>query len=96
MANYKKTSVYSNTILNKKYLGIYEPPITPNIENMKKYTITQKYHRRPDLMAYDLYGKSDYWWIFTILNRSVIKDPLFDFVEGLEIYIPNNLTQLGL
>lgn len=96
MENYKKTSVYRRTPLNKKYLDIYEPPISSDTSNMKKYKITPKYHLRPDLMAYELYGNSEYWWIFAVLNRGIIKDPLFDFVEGLEIYMPENLSQIGL
>jgi hypothetical protein len=96
MALYKNTSVYRNTLLNKKYLDLYVPPIDNNTDGMKKQKISQKYHRRPDLMAYDLYGNSEYWWIFVILNRNVIKDPLFDFVEGLEIFVPDNLQIIGL
>jgi len=63
---------------------------------MKRRVISSKYHRRPDLMAYDLYGDANYWWIFTLINRSSIKDPLFDFTEGKEIFIPDNLAMIGL
>jgi hypothetical protein len=96
MTTYKNTSVYRNTPLNKKFLDLYVPPISSNTENMKTRKISAKYHRRPDLMAYDLYGNSEYWWVFAILNRSKIKDPLFDFIEGLEIFVPDNLQTIGL
>ena len=93
---YKKSSVYRNTPMYNNYLGMYEPPISYDTTKMKRRVISSKYHRRPDLMAYDLYGDANYWWIFTLINRSSIKDPLFDFTEGKEIFIPDNLAMIGL
>ena len=93
---YSKSSVYRNTPMNSKYLDLYEPPISDDTTNMEKKTIEPKYHNRPDLMSYDLYGTPDYWWIFAIINRSVIKDPLFDFTSGLQIYVPKTIASIGL
>lgn len=94
--NYKKTSVYKNTPLYKDYLGTFVPPISIDTRKMKRRKIEPKYNRRPDLMAYDLYGSAEYWWIIPLLNRSVIKDPLFDFTEGKEVFVPDNLAMVGL
>jgi hypothetical protein len=43
---------------------------------------------RPDLLANDLYQNSELWWVFAVRNPDVIKDPVYDFVPGQQIYIP--------
>jgi hypothetical protein len=43
---------------------------------------------RPDLLAYDLYSDSRLWWVFAQRNSNRLKDPVFDFVAGTGIYIP--------
>ncbi len=43
---------------------------------------------RPDLLAFDLYGDAQLWWVFTQRNMDVLEDPIFDFVPGKKIYIP--------
>jgi len=83
---YKNTSVYKNTKLRNYYLDIFEPPIVSNLE---------KYNHRPDLLAYDLYGQSELWWIFTFYNRDTIKNPIYDFKSGTQIKIPKNITDIG-
>jgi hypothetical protein len=54
------------------------------------YTIEPQYAYRPDLLAYDLYGNSALWWVFTQRNLDVIQDPILDFVPGTQIYICKN------
>jgi hypothetical protein len=54
---------------------------------------------RPDLLASDLYGYPELWWVFIQRNMDVIQDPIFDFVPGTQIFIPKGsslLTMLGL
>lgn len=63
------------------------------------WEITPTYHLRPDLLAFDLYNDPQLWWVFSARNPNSIQDPLFDFVQGKKIYIPqmNYLrTALGL
>lgn len=50
--------------------------------------ITPTYHLRPDLLAYDLYEDGNLWWVFAQRNPNKLMDPLFDFVAGTSIYIP--------
>ena len=50
--------------------------------------ITEKYNMRPDLLAYDLYGNVEVWWVFALRNLEKIKDPLADFKTGLSIKVP--------
>jgi hypothetical protein len=52
------------------------------------YTIEIQYKHRPDLLAFDLYGDAGLWWVFTQRNLDVIQDPIFDFVPGTQIHIP--------
>ena len=54
---------------------------------------------RPDLLAYDLYGEVNLWWVFAQRNMDTLQDPIFDFVPGVQIYIPKKtelFTVLGL
>jgi hypothetical protein len=52
------------------------------------WEISETYNMRPDLLAYDLYNDSKLWWVFAQRNPNRLKDPLFDFVTGTGIYIP--------
>lgn len=53
-----------------------------------QYTIENQYRHRPDLLAFDLYGKSELWWVFVQRNMEIIKDPIYDFEPGVSIYLP--------
>ena len=51
------------------------------------------------MLAYDLYGEPALWWVFMQRNLDVLQDPVYDFVPGVEIYIPKNSslrTVLGI
>jgi hypothetical protein len=95
--SYKKNSNYANTVLNRKYLELYDPVITEDTleDNQRFYIIQPKYDRRPDLLAYDLYGSARLWWVFVHYNRNAIKDPIMDFTSGKKIRIPVTLSLSG-
>lgn len=89
MANtYSQTSPYYKTSLTKGYLDT----ITfRNIKSRKddvEYEVDAKYEHRPDLLSYDLYGDSSYWWIFSVRNKNLLKDPVYDLVAGIKIFVP--------
>jgi hypothetical protein len=68
-------------------------------ESDASITINKSYANRPDLLAYDLYGDADLWWVFTARNPNVLRDPIFDFLPGVQIYVPTKATlvqDLGL
>jgi|TARA_B110000503_G_scaffold104241_1_gene155522 hypothetical protein len=98
MAKYSNTSNYSSTGQNLKYLELYSPKLTINnlAKDVKNITIGNKYNRRPDLLAYDLYGNSRYWWVFVHYNRDILKDPINDFVAGTVISIPPKSSAFGV
>jgi len=88
MAKYKTTSPYYKTKQNKLYLELLTIRPVPAEADDFLYTIENQYERRPDLLAYDLYGTPKLWWVFVQRNMDTIKDPIFDFVPGTKIYIP--------
>ena len=98
-AAYSKTSPYQTTTYYGNFLDVLTyRPITKKIDDVK-YSIDAVYEYRPDLLAYDLYGDSNLWWVFAVRNPNVIRDPLFDFAAGITIYLPNKNTlvqDLGL
>jgi|TARA_X000001036_G_scaffold301814_1_gene280931 hypothetical protein len=92
-----KLSPYANTPLTDMgYLDIYAPQPVPVGANDVLYEILPAYTYRPDLLAFDLYGEKELWWVFAQRNLDVLKDPIFDFVAGTKIYLPqgSNLRQI--
>lgn len=88
---------YGKTPVNTAgYLDILIPRPVPVAGNDVLYEIVPAYNYRPDLLAHDLYGKKELWWIFAQRNPDVIKDPVFDFVAGTKIYLPqgSNLSSI--
>lgn len=86
---YKASSPYSKTsVVNGDYLDVMTNRDIPKNTNDIFFVINQTYHLRPDLLAYDLYNDGNLWWVFAQRNPNTIKDPLFDFVAGKGIYLP--------
>ena len=87
---YPASSPYFNTnILDDKYLDVMEYTPIPMDPSDVYYTILSVYEYRPDMLAYDLYGNANLWWVFASRNPNVLgPDPYFNFREGLGIYIP--------
>jgi len=88
MANYNKTSSYSETPITEYYMDLMVDRTIPKIENDVLFSITATYANRPDLLAFDLYDDADLWWVFASRNPDVLIDPLNDFSGGTEIYLP--------
>ena len=99
MATYNNTSPWFTTPIVQDYLGILSIRAVPASPDDFLYAIEAQYTYRPDLLAYDLYGDSNLWWVFIQRNLDVLQDPIFDFKPGKKIYIPKNSslnTVLGL
>lgn len=89
MAAYESTSPWYNTkVINNQYLDILDIRPVPAEPDDILYKIETQYTYRPDLLAYDLYGSQKLWWVFAQRNIDVIKDPIYDMVPDLEIYLP--------
>lgn len=88
MSNYTNTSPWFNTEIKNGYLNILSiRPVSAEPDDYL-YTIDPQYNYRPDLLSYDLYNTPNLWWVFTQRNMDILKDPIFDFVAGTQIYIP--------
>lgn len=87
--SYPQTSPYnSSNIYNGQFLDVMINRDIPVDSTDVSWTINSTYHLRPDLLAYDLYDDSRLWWVFAQRNPNRLKDPLFDFIEGTTIFIP--------
>ena len=79
---------YVTPVVNQSYLDIWtNRPIFSDPTDVY-WEITAIYNLRPDLLASDLYNDSRLWWVFAQRNPNTLKDPLFDFAQGTNIYIP--------
>lgn len=92
MAIYSKTSPYFNTAIVNNYLDVINFRDIPKEKDDILFKLTATYEYRPDLLAYDLYKDHALWWVFAVRNKSVIKDPVFDLVAGVQIYLPKAST----
>lgn len=95
MAEYEKTSPWFLTSQNSLHLDLLTIRPVPEEKDDIIYTIENKYHNRPDLLSYDLYGTPRLWWVFAQRNMEIIKDPVYDFQAGTQIHLPkkSNLKQ---
>lgn len=99
MSAYKKTSPYASTPVHGTFLDVLEHRKIPKKADDVTYKINSVYKYRPDMLAYDLYGDVNLWWVFAVRNPNVIRDPIFDFVPGTIIYIPKKdtlVSELGI
>lgn len=86
---YPKISPYYNSdIVNGKYLDMMVNRPIPMLSSDIYWPISKVYEYRPDLLAYDLYNDSRLWWVFAQRNPNKLKDPYFDFITGVSIYLP--------
>jgi hypothetical protein len=86
---HKPTSPYRKTPVRDFYLDLWKQP-TISLDGAEEREIDHRYDRRPDLMAYDLYGTPNLWWVFAVTNKDLLMDPSDDFVAGLKIMVPSN------
>ena len=86
---YPATSPYYTTgVVNNKFLDVMINRPIPMQPSDIYWEITPVYEFRPDLLAFDLYTNSRLWWVFASRNPNRLKDPYFDFVTGVGIYLP--------
>ena len=92
-----KLSPYANTeITDTGFLDILAPVPIPVGANDVVYEILPAYTYRPDLLAFDLYGQKELWWVFAQRNLDILKDPICDITAATKLYLPqgSNLRQI--
>jgi len=96
---YSNSSPWASTSIINGYLEYFKiRPVSAEIDD-PIYVIEPQYTYRPDLLSYDLYGTPRLWWVFTQRNLDVLEDPIYDFVAGTSIRLPqkaNLFKILGL
>lgn len=75
----------STDVFNNR-LGWWERKIYTASSDDIVFVLTPRYHHRPDLLAYDTYGKATYMWL--VLQFNNILDVTTEFVIGKEIHLP--------
>lgn len=92
MSMYSQYSPYYATNIVNGYLDVLTFRDIPYQRDDILFEITSTYEYRPDLLAYDLYKDEKLWWVFSVRNKSKIKDPVFDMRAGVKIYLPKLTT----
>lgn len=92
--NYSRTSPYFSTSQTNGYLDVITFRDIPALTTDTQFTVTSQYKHRPDLLAYDLYQDVNLWWVFAVRNKNIIRDPVYDLIPGVKIYIPTKASVL--
>ena len=88
MAYSQSSPYFATSTYNGDFLDVMVNRPIPSNPTDSYWEITETYNMRPDLLAHDLYNDSKLWWVFSQRNPNRLKDPLFDFITGTGIYIP--------
>ena len=92
MASYSQKSPYYTTSQSNGYLDVMKPRDIPSFAEDRQWEITSLYKHRPDLLAYDLYKDAALWWVFAARNKDIIRDPIYDMIPGVKIFVPQPQT----
>jgi alpha-L-fucosidase len=87
-ANYSAVSPYFLTGYSQFFLDVMVNRPIPKSSDDLLFTINTTYQYRPDLLAFDLYGDSQLWWVFYQRNANSLTAPPMDFEAGVAIYLP--------
>lgn len=89
---YNSTSPYFSTGFSQFYLDVMTNRPIPAESDDLPTIINATYQYRPDLLAYDLYGTGELWWVFYQRNPNTLTAPPWDFKTGTRIYVPKITT----
>ncbi len=85
---YTSTSPYFETGYSQFYLDVMVDRPIPKEADDISFTINTTYQYRPDLLAFDLYGSGNLWWVFYQRNPNTLIAPPLDFTVGKQIFLP--------
>jgi hypothetical protein len=92
MAQYDATSPYYTSGFSQFFLDVMKNRPIPKLNDDLLFKINATYQYRPDLLAHDLYGSANLWWVFYQRNPNTLQAPPLDFVINTVIYIPKITT----
>jgi hypothetical protein len=81
---------YSATPVTDFYLDLAKLPTATELLKNKTaeiIVVDSKFEHRPDLLSYELYGNSSYWWVIALLNRTQLEDPIRDLKAGMMLRV---------
>jgi len=86
---YSTESPYNFTSIAGKYLAYYiHRSVLPHPFDRNTTLNNERYVNRPDLLALDLYGNEDLFWVVPVRNG--LQDPVFDLTYGRALIIPDS------
>jgi hypothetical protein len=85
---YSKSSPYFTTSQSKNYLDVMSIRDIAAQADDTLFILTSQYKHRPDLLAFDLYQDPGLWWVFAMRNKDTIRDPIYDMIPGIKLYLP--------
>ena len=92
MATYDTTSPYYLTGYSQFFLDVMTNRPIPKESDDLPFSINATYQYRPDLLAHDLYGNANLWWVFYQRNPNTLQKPPLDFAKDVLIYLPKITT----
>lgn len=96
MVQFKRKSPYFETPIGSRFIGHYVHREIPSDDTDYDLTVGVKYNERPGLLAYDLFGTRDLFWVFIAMNRDRMTDPIFSLQSGMVITVPTRERLLAL
>ena len=91
MADYRADSPFYKTQLFGKFLDVLQKRRISAHPQDQKMIINATYEYRPDLLAHDLYGNANLWWVFASRNPNTLKDPIWDMKKGTKYSYQNKI-----
>ena len=86
--NYEQLSMFGLTPIVSRFLTYYvHRSVPPNALDTIITLNDERYVNRPDLLANDVYGDPDLFWVIAVRNG--LQDPVFDFKMGERYVIPH-------
>jgi hypothetical protein len=67
--------------------GLRREVVMPDVTDVV-IEVTQAMDGRLDVLAFELYGTSDLWWVIAELNQ--ITDPMTEVKQGVELRVPRS------
>lgn len=86
---YAASSPYTLTPQTSWYIGLMKWRPIPADAGDLPFTLQMRHEYRPDRLSFDLYGTPVYWWVFSVRNAFLRRDPIWDFINGLTITVPS-------
>lgn len=85
-SRYRNTLVHRFSGTNKPYFDLWDPPKIKETKSPSIIRVTARYVRRPDLVAYDVYGDVNLYWVIALRNNIML--PIRDLIIGSVLICP--------